>query len=124
MQSTTKKKNIEAAIQRALVIWIKETYPKVRVHATLNELARQHITMGCDVGIPDLLLFERRGKIMHAMFLELKKTKGKLSESQIDWHEHYCSDLKSSNTNYAVVYGFLAAQEAITNWLTTSEASK
>jgi hypothetical protein len=109
-------KRIEAAIQRALVVWLRAEHPALRFHATLNENSHHQTDMGCDIGIPDLLLFRRVGEVLHVLFLELKKKTGKLSPSQKDWATCYHLGLAGSNTDYAVAYGFEQAKEMITEW--------
>jgi hypothetical protein len=105
---------IEASIQRHLVAWIKETYPQAKCIATLNENNRHCMDMGCDEGITDLLIMERRTDgLLWMLFLELKKKKGKLSESEIKWAKDYHINFASKNTVYAVAYGFSAAKEII-----------
>lgn len=110
-------KRIEDAIQIAIVDWIKKTYPVLRVHATLNENSYTKTAMGSDIGIPDILIFHRRDRILHMLFLELKTTKGKLQPSQIEWAECYEQTLASKNTRYAVAKGFEAAKNVIADWM-------
>lgn len=103
------RKNAEGAIQRALVRWIRDKYgPFVRVHATMNEDSRTQAAMGIDIGIPDLLIFYHVGDVEHIFYLELKTKTGCLSKSQKYWVSKY---VKSSNTDYAVAYGFSEAKE-------------
>lgn len=120
-KSPSKRANVEAAIQRALVLWLRAEHPTVRFHSTLNENSHHQTDMGCDIGIPDMLLFERRGDVLHVLFLELKKKKGVLSKSQKDWATCYHLGLEGSNTSYAVAYGFVAAKEIINQWSTNKE---
>lgn len=113
------KKNVEAAIQRALVDWFNKTYKDYMLQATLNENSRHNIEMGVVVGITDLLIFARKDDILHVFFHELKtKHKmSKLSDSQVDWYkDHYLAKLKASNTHYAVSKGLSEAKSEITKW--------
>jgi hypothetical protein len=96
---------IEAAIQRELVRWIKNTYPEARVHASLNENSRHNTDMGIWVGFPDLTLFHNN----HELYLELKKKKGKLSGAQIKCH----AELKEMGKTVVTAYGYIEAQEKI-----------
>jgi hypothetical protein len=109
-------KKVEAAIQRALVEWIGKTYPYVMVQATLNENSRHAIDMGCCVGIPDLLLFWRKGDTMHVLFLELKTKhkKSKVRDTQVEWYKNNYKKLEGVNTHYAVAKGFSEAKKEIT----------
>lgn len=111
-------KRIEASIQRALVDWIKNNHSEIMMQATLNENSRHAMDMGCTAGIPDLLLFRRAEDVLHVMFLELKTTQGKLSKPQTEWvRDDYDVRLKSSNTHYAVAYGFSDAKKEVMRWV-------
>lgn len=108
-------KKVEAAIQRALVAWIRENYPSVEILATLNENSRHQIDMGCDVGITDLLIFKPVQNVKHIFYLELKTQTGKLHASQKKWAARYTP---YENTHYGVAYGFADAREQIKEWMT------
>ena len=113
------KRNVEASIQRALVAWLKEHYKHVMIQATLNEHSRTQMGMGCTVGIPDLLLFWRRGGVLNVLFLELKTKTGRLSDSQHSWKDAWLdSFLAAPNTHYAVAKGFGAAKEVVEKIIT------
>lgn len=110
-------KNVESAIQSALLNWIKQTYPATMVTATANERSyRETAQIGC-LGIPDLLLFYRSGPILFILFLELKKKKGKLLPSQKEWATDYHKRFSSMNTVYEVAYGFSDAKALISAWM-------
>ncbi len=111
---------IEAAIQRAIVDWFLKTYKDYLLTATLNENSRHALEMGVSVGITDLVIFARKGDILHVFFHELK-TKSKnsiLRDTQIKWYnETYVLKLQASNTHYAVSKGLSEAKKAIVQWI-------
>lgn len=105
-------KRVEAAIQKALIAWVKETYPEVIITATANERSYKEVEqIGC-LGIPDLILFYPTGKVL---FLELKTKTGRFSESQIEFNEMFDSRFQCFQRD--VAYGFSHAKELIINWL-------
>lgn len=112
----TPPRNIEAAIQRAVVHWMKEHHPAIMMQATLNENSHHCMDMGCTAGIPDLLLFlpGPQDGLLHIFFLELKTKKGKLSDSQIAWA---LTRPRSHNVTYGVAYGYTEAIQAIQSWV-------
>lgn len=112
---------IEAAIQSSLIHWIHARYPEVMVTATQNENSYREREQIGSIGITDLILFKRINelsgeKTLHTLFLELKKTKGKLQPSQIDWNKVYDLQFISSNSRRAVAYGYIHAKEIISEW--------
>lgn len=113
---------VEAAIQQALVDWFRKTYKDYMLTATLNENSRHNIEMGVVAGITDLLIFARKGDILHVFFHELK-TKNKNSKpslSQVDWYKNiYIPKLQAANTHYAVSKGLSEAKKAIIEWTTS-----
>jgi hypothetical protein len=111
---------VEATIQRALVRWIRENYPHVKIIAAQNENSRHHIEQGMDIGLPDLMLLWRENDVLQMFFLELKTKKGRLSASQKDWAADYALRFAASNTQYAVAYGFAAAREAVQKGISSS----
>ena len=112
------KRNIEAAIQAALIHWVKETYPLVMITATQNENSYKDTKQIGSLGITDLILFDVRDATLHCFFLELKKLKGKLLPSQKTWNTTYDERYGScTNTQRAVAYGFLEAKGLIANWM-------
>lgn len=111
------KKRVELAIHRAVCQWLRDIYPHIKFQSTFNELNRHQIEL-CDLGITDLILFDRRDDgNLHVFFLELKPSDGDLIPSQITWAADYHDRFASHNTHYAVARGFLSAQEAIISWV-------
>lgn len=98
--------DIEAAIQRALVYWVKEHYPQVKIAASQNENSRHAINMGMDIGEPDLRLLFRREEVTFLYYLELKSRKGKLKPSQVKWNRDFDDHYASPNCKRDVAYGF------------------
>ena len=116
MMSLSSKKQVEAAIQKHIVLYVRDTYPLVKIHATQNEHSYNKNTDG-DLGITDLILFRRKGKTLHIFFLELKTTVGTLLASQKKWKKDYDKDFAANNTTYGVAYGYTAAKDAIDSWI-------
>ena len=110
--SSNMKRNIEKAIQRAVVDFVRKSYPQIIIHATSNEHSYDKHNDYC-VGIPDLLLFSPCGKVL---FLELKTLTGKLNKNQIAWNKFFDKNFTASNYKRAVAYGFIQAQEIIADW--------
>lgn len=109
----TDMNRIESAIQAALILWVKETYPTVIITATANERSyKETKQIGC-LGITDLLLFHSDGG---ALFLELKQKKGKLQPSQMDFNRMFDA-WHPDNFSRDVAYGYIHAQEIIIKWL-------
>lgn len=106
---------IEAAIQAALIKWVLEAYPHLLISATANEKSYKETRQIGSIGITDLLLFKRT-RIVHILWLELKKKKGKLQPSQVFWNQIFDKNYAASNSKRAVAYGFLEAQEIIKKW--------
>lgn len=109
----------EAAIQRAAVRWVKDTYPAILIASNNNEHARHAVDMGVDVGSPDLLLSRRDDaqNITHFLYVELKTSKGKLSTPQKRWSERFDTRYKSNNCTRAVAYGFKHFREIVEAWV-------
>lgn len=102
---------IEDAIQTALIDWIQKNYPYIIVTTTGNEKFYKGII--ASLGIPDLILFDmRNGRVL---FLELKKKKGKLLPSQIEWNANFDAHHPPSFFR-AVAYGFSEAKRIIKEW--------
>lgn len=112
------KRNIEAAIQRELVkwlriqgleaVWIRNEGKKSLLSAKLDKLS------GCVAGFPDLIIFKQVRTITHILHLELKQEKGKLSESQKKWHAAF---IPSGNRKLATGYGLLHCQQIVKDWV-------
>lgn len=102
-----------------LPTYLKATsYPfEVKLAASQNENSRHAVDLGMDVGEPDLRLYCRPDDILHMFYLELKKKKGKISESQIEWNGDFDANYAAINARRDVAYGFLEAREKIINWL-------
>lgn len=107
---------IENAIQSALILWVKETYPHLIITATANEKNYKETKQIGSPGITDLLLFDMIYGCV--LFLELKKKKGKLLPSQIEWNKKFDASLPI-NFSRAVAYGFLEGKRIITEWIDT-----
>lgn len=119
------RRNLEAAIQRQLIIWshqqglevvhCKNEGKKSAVSAKLDKLS------GCVAGFPDLIIFKQIRSITHILHLELKTKDGTLNKNQIKWHESF---VPSGNRKLATAYGLIQAQEIITNWLANITAKQ
>lgn len=68
--------------------------------------------MGVKPGVPDLFLPVPRGRF-HGLFIELKASKGKLSDYQKQWLQ----ELESSGYAACVCFGFEEAQRDIIKYL-------
>ncbi len=111
-------RRIESAIQSAVIHWVKTTYPAIMIAATANEKNyKETRQIGC-VGIPDLLLFDESGRVL---FLELKKKRGKLLPSQIDWNEAFDKN-HPANFSREVAFGYQEAITAIQDWIGLSNS--
>lgn len=100
---------IEDAIQRDLLRWIKRNYPHIKAFATRNEDSRKR-SEEIEVGIPDIIIRWEEGGIRHFFYLEIKRLKGKLSNSQKEWvKENPCLP----NERYAVGYGLEECKQKI-----------
>jgi hypothetical protein len=106
----------EQTIQNDLIYWVQQTYPNVIITATGNETQRKQ-RIG-SIGIPDLILFHPNGAVL---FLELKTTKGKLSQAQKDWNAAF--DGAGFPHTRAVAYGYSEAQKIISDWVLTQHTN-
>lgn len=105
---------VESVIQSALIHWVKETYPEIIITATANEKNyKETRQIGC-LGITDLLLFTRCGRVL---WLELKKKTGKLQPSQIDFNAMFDTHFTAPNYTRAVAYGYEEARIIIIEWM-------
>ena len=110
-------KKVEAAIQKATIHWVKETYPLVMITATQNENSYKETAQIGSLGITDLILFYRDiDHKFHVFFLELKKTDGKLLPSQKTWNSNFDTNFSCGNASRAVAYGFIDAKIKIKCW--------
>lgn len=103
--------NEETNIQAAVANYIKAKYPMVLFTIAPSgmklpiSIAKRFKAMGYLAGTPDMLIFEPR-KGFHALFLELKSAKGKLSDSQVFF-------LKSANERHYLAQVCFGYDEAI-----------
>ena len=111
------RKNVEASIQRALVAWLKQQHPNVKVAASQNENSRHATGMGMDIGEPDIRLCKRVGNTAHFLYLELKSSKGTLGDNQIKWNVDFDSNWRCNNFKRDVAYGLADARDAIIAWV-------
>jgi len=101
--------NIEDAIQKELIRWIRETYPEAKVIATRNEENRRR-PHEIENGMPDLLIRWKRDNIRHFLYFEVKTKKGRLSPDQKEW----AALPRLSNEHYGIGYGLIQCKEVIT----------
>lgn len=111
-------KRVEAAIQRAVIAYIRKRFPHVKIAASQNENSRHAASQGMDIGEPDLRLLWRTGGVTHLLYLELKTKKGRLSPSQIAWNADFDANYSSDNCTRAVAYGLDDACHQLKNLLT------
>lgn len=112
--------NIERAIQKAVIYWVKETHPMLIITGTDNENNyKDTASIGC-LGITDLLLFHPKG---HILFCELKTKTGKLKPSQITFNADFDARFTAPNYTRAVAYGYNQALEIIAAWISSIEIS-
>lgn len=100
---------IEAAIQKAVIKYVKDNMPNCIITTTANERSYKETSQIGSLGIPDLILFENN----RVLFLELKKRTGKLSTSQIKWNKDFDNKFASNIFTRAVAYGYNEAIEII-----------
>lgn len=103
------RKNIEDAIQRDLMLWIKREHPYLKAFATRNEDSRKR-SEEIEVGLPDVIIRWEQGGIRHLFYLEIKRKKGRLSENQKQWIK---DNSLLANEYYAVAYGLEECKQAI-----------
>jgi hypothetical protein len=106
---------IESVIQASYILWAKETYSFLIITATANEKNyKETRQIGC-LGITDILLFHPKGFVL---FLELKKKKGKLLDSQIEFNTDFDKRFSPCPVySRAVAYGFLEAKRLTIEWM-------
>ena len=111
--------HIERAIQKALVSYLRTKYhgSNLKIAANNNEHARHAVDLGVDVGSADLTLSTRVGNITHFLYLEIKKTKGRLKPAQIEWNTDFDANFAADNCERAVGYGLAECREIIDNWM-------
>jgi hypothetical protein len=113
-------KNVELTIQRHLVIWVRATYPNIKIAASQNEHSHKFVDLGMDVGEPDLRLCKRVGDVAHFLYLELKRKDGALSGNQKKWNADFDANWNCENFVRDVAYGFIEAKEKIGAWVLRS----
>ena len=111
------RKNVEASIQRAFVLYLKKEFPDIKISASQNENSRHAVDLGMDVGEPDIRLCKRIGDITYFLYLELKTSKGTLRDSQIKWNADFDANWECKNFTRDVAYGFADARDAVKCWL-------
>ena len=98
----------------------RKKYPfDLKVATSQNENSRHAVDLGMDVGEPDVRCITIKDDVAHIFYLELKKKKGALIPSQIEWNKDFDENFKCSNWNRDVAYGLMEAKEKILNWLLT-----
>jgi len=104
------------------VRWLKTYLKTISFHfelgisAAQNENSRHATDMGMDVGQPDLQLYIRINDLQYTFWLELKKKKGKLKPSQIEWNARFDIHFKAKNNQRDVAYGFEEAKAKCIAW--------
>lgn len=122
MVGQKKQKNkVEAAIQKELVKWMRQEYPKIDIRYNKGEGDKNLIEaiddkrMGlAEAGTPDLTLFMDKGEYTYIFELELKRKKGKLNEAQKEWWSEF---KPNKNKQGQIAYGLFDAQDKIKNWV-------
>lgn len=104
---------IEDAIQKELICWLRQEYPTAKVTATRNE-SNYRRTDEIEVGMPDLLIRQPRGEVMHLIYFEIKTKKGRLSPTQISWSQQP----RLSNEHYGCGFGLVECKANLTQHLT------
>jgi len=89
-----------------------------KVASNNNEHARNYVNMGVDVGSPDLLITQRKGDVVHMLYLELKTKAGKLSDNQMAWNKDFDEHFACKNCKRDVAYGFSEAKRIVSEFLT------
>lgn len=118
---------IEDKIQEQLVLWIKQEYPDVAVDYNKNEGKKTKATamrdkrMGQRAGRPDLQLSKKVRTIKHYLQLELKKMKGKMLPSQIEYHAEF---VPAANDKITTGYGLLHCQQIVREWVESITAKQ
>lgn len=111
---------IERVIQDAVIAWVKMQHPELMVTGTDNENNYKNVASIGSLGIPDLIIFHKSGKVF---FLELKTMKrkneknGGLGDNQIKWNEDFDLNWSCDNFQRNVAYGLADARDAVTAWV-------
>lgn len=112
------RKNIEAAIQREHVKWLRAQGLEVVAYKSEGQKSGMTAALdkmsGVKAGFPDLMIFKKVRSIYHILHQELKTQKGTLNPKQILWHSEF---IPTKNRQAVVSYGLHQAQEHVTKWL-------
>lgn len=115
--------------QKILIEWadkISHAYPVIkRLYHVPNggkrnpREAKKFKAMGVRPGVPDLCLpVSRKG--YHALYIELKKEKGRLTKSQKEWGDF----LEQENNLWVVCFGWVDAARTIATYLNLPESCR
>lgn len=125
MNGNQKSPKYEATLQKAIVAWVRQTYPDVLIFAIPNEGLRNPKTAvemkrrGLTKGVADLCMLKTRDSDMlydysHALFIECKKNDSeKLTKEQIEFSS-YC---KNNDYDYYLANDFIKTQSYIKTYL-------
>lgn len=108
----------ESKIQQACVRWFRYQYPELTLFAIPNGGKRGKVEAGIMkaegvlAGVADLFLMHAN-KDYHGLFLEAKTSKGKQSDSQIDFE---CAAYLE-NYDYAIFRSFEEFEKVVTDYL-------
>jgi len=116
------RRNIESAIQREIVKYLRTNYPEIEIRYNKNENKKNKLEAIIDkkmgqavAGTPDLTLFLNQRHLTHILELELKTLAGKLNPNQVKWHDNFTP---TTNRKAAVAYGYDDAKRIIDAWVT------
>lgn len=113
-------KHLESKLQQSCVTWFRYQYHSISdllfaiPSGGYRNITEAKIMMGEGVtpGIPDLMLAVPKG-IYHALWVEMKSAKGKLSKSQ----KHMIALLKEQGYAVAVCYNFDEFKNTVEQYL-------
>ena len=113
----------ESQIQSMVVNFLKQNnisfHPSMSGIKASHGLARFMKSQGIEAGHPDLIIEKKSGG-HEVLFLELKKVKGKLSDSQKNW----IKEKRAEGYAVEVAYGYYEAIYKIKKYLETTEEKK
>lgn len=119
----------EAVSQRAVLQWFSYQYPRLKdmlmsypigFRMDAKEGSRMK-SMGVRAGMPDLMLLVPaliEGEWVHALFIEMKREGGRLTDSQ----KYMGGKLEDQDYTVIVCYGIDDAKEQINRYLSFTEA--
>lgn len=90
---------------------------QIKAAASQNENSRHATHLGTDIGEPDLRISATVRGTYYILYLELKKKKGTLRDSQIEWGERFDAHFACHNAERYVAYGYEDAKNAIDSWI-------